>query len=348
MRNVGADGGRRAHRCEGALARGVPILALLALSGCVRGPQSTFAGAGTEASSVEGLFWWMLWGGVAIWIVVLGVGVYASRPRPAAHDEIVGKRMILWGGVVFPTVTLAILLGFGLALMPPFRGPAEGRAIAVSGERFWWRVAYDVEPGQTGVARGLPQGGIESANEIVLPVNTRTEILLGSPDVIHSFWVPAIAGKVDAIPGRVNRIVLEPTKTGVFNGVCAEFCGDAHAQMAFRVRVVTPEEYAAEVARQAAPAVLTGTRGQELFLANGCGACHSVRGTQAQGRVGPDLTHVGSRRTIAAGVLDNTPENIAQFVRATNHVKQGVEMPAYPMLGDDELNAIADWLGALQ
>ena len=154
---------------------------------------------------------------------------------------------------------------------------------------------------------------IPSANEIWIPVGERTEILLGSPDVIHSFWVPSLAGKMDAIPGRVNRLVLEPTKPGIYNGVCAEFCGDAHAQMGFRVVAVSAEDYAAYVAAQAEPAAVTEHPGLDLFLKNGCSACHTVRGTQANGSVGPDLTHVAGRRTLAAGLLPTTGENIAAF-----------------------------------
>lgn len=126
--------------------------------------------------------------------------------------------------------------------MPELRRAADGPTIAVSGERFWWRVAYAVE-GEPGVIRNLPRGGVPSANEIWIPLGKRTEILLSSPDVIHSFWVPPLAGKMDAIPGRVNRLVLEPTRPGVFNGACAEYCGTAHTYMALRLVVVSEEEF---------------------------------------------------------------------------------------------------------
>ncbi|MDY8109095.1 c-type cytochrome [Fulvimarina sp. 2208YS6-2-32] len=321
-------------------------LLLPALSACTS-PQSTFTGAGLEAAQVETLFWVMLVGAVVVWFVTVGLSVYATKVRPGRHSEKTGLRLIVWGGAVFPTVVLSALLVYGLKLMPEFRAGANGPTIAVSGERFWFRVAYAVE-GEPGVVKSLPPGGVESANEIWLPVGRRSELLLGSPDVIHSFWVPSIAGKMDMIPGRVNRLVVEPRKEGVYNGVCTEFCGDAHAEMGFRVVVVSQDAYDAYVSAQAEPARITSGPGYDTFMENGCDACHSVRGTAADGAIGPDLTHMGSRLTIAAGILENTPTNVAQFIRATDHVKQGVEMPAYGVLPEADIVAIAAWLEQLK
>jgi cytochrome c oxidase subunit 2 len=201
-------------------------LALPVLTSC-SSPQSAFNGAGTEADSVINLFYVMLAGSVAIWLFVVGLSFYAVRTTPAGDGARIGVRLIIWGDCVFPTVVLALLLFWGLGKMPDYRRPADGPTIAVSGERFWWRVAYDVQ-GDPGIVKSLPPGG-----------------------VIHSFWVPALAGKTDAIPGRVNRIVLEPIVEGVYFGVCAELCGDAHAQMGLRVVAVPEAEYAAHVAAQA-------------------------------------------------------------------------------------------------
>ncbi|WP_082490717.1 c-type cytochrome [Aureimonas sp. Leaf454] len=289
----------------------------------------------------------MLAGATAIWILVVGLSVFVTVVKPGRFSERAGVHLIVWGGCVFPTVVLGALLWYGLALMPGFRAPAdEGPRIAISGERFWWRVNYGVD-GTPGVAKSLPRGGTESANELWLPVGKRTEILLGSPDVIHSFWVPSIAGKTDTIPGRVNRIVLEPTREGVFNGVCAEFCGEAHAQMGFRVIVASQADFDARIAAEAAPAAVTSGPGYDAFMANGCAGCHTVRGTEAAGRVGPDLTHVAARATIGAGLLPMTTENLALFIHSTGHVKPGVEMPAFSALPKTELDAIAAWLGDL-
>ncbi len=319
---------------------------LLVLPAC-EGPQSAFDPAGVEAARVLSLFWIMLAGAVAIWTVVIGISYYATKASAEGHSEKTGLRLIIWGGCVFPTVVLVGLLFWGLEMMPELRRPGDGPTIAVSGERFWWRIAYGVEGGP-GVVRNLPQGGIPSANEIWIPVDQRTEILLSSPDVIHSFWVPPLAGKMDAIPGRVNRLILEPTELGVFNGACAEFCGTAHAQMEFRVVVVSGAEFEAYVQAQARPAKETNSPGLGLFMANGCAACHSVRGTPADGDVGPDLTHLASRRTIAAGLLPTTEENIAAFIASPDHLKPGVEMPAFGVLPDREIARVAEWLGSLE
>ncbi len=328
-------------------ARSIAPGFILALAAGCAGPQSTFEAAGREAAGVETLFWVMLAGAVVIWLLVIGLSVYATRANPAAHSEATGIRLIIWGGAVVPTIVLAALLVWGLAMMPDLRREADGPKIAVSGERFWWRIAYGVE-GEPGVAKSLPSGGVESANELWLPVGRRSEILLGSPDVIHSFWVPAIAGKTDAIPGRVNRLVLEPTREGVYNGVCAEFCGDAHAQMGFRVVVVSEADYARYVEAQGQPAAITEGEGAERFVDRGCGACHTVRGTPANGAVGPDLTHIASRQTVGAGLMETTEANIAAFIRSPAHLKPGAEMPAFAMLPEAEITAIANWLGALQ
>jgi len=289
----------------------------------------------------------MTGGAVLIWLFVMALSVYATVAHPGAHSERTGNRFILWGGVAFPVVVLTALLVFGLRLMPEFRAPADGPRIAVSGERFWWRVHYDA-PDTPGVAKALSGEGVPSANEVWLPVGRRSEILLGSPDVIHSFWVPNIAGKTDTIPGRVNRLVLEPTRIGTYNGICAEFCGTAHAQMGFRVRVVAQADYDAKVAAEAADALVLAHPGREAFERNGCGACHSVRGTPSAGLVGPDLTHLASRQTLGAGILPVTPDNIARFVALTEHEKPGVQMPSFAILPPDEIAAIAQWLGELR
>lgn len=321
-------------------------MASAALAGC-QGAQTAFDPAGVEAERVLTLFWVMLAGAATIWVVVIGLSYYAAKGKAAPYPERYGVRLIVWGGCFFPVVVLAGLLWWGLTIMPEMRRAVDGPTIAVSAERFWWRIAYAVK-GEPGVVRKLPRGGVPSANEIWIPLGKRTEILLSSPDVIHSFWVPSLAGKMDAVPGRVNRLVLEPTKPGVFNGVCAEYCGTGHASMGFRVIVVPEEEFKAFVVSQARPAAVTAGPGTRQFMRNGCAACHTVRGTPANGEVGPDLTHVASRRTIAAGVLPTSVENFAAFIRSTAHLKPGVEMPAFGMLPEKDITAIAEWLGALE
>ena len=178
------------------------------------------------------------------------------------------------------------------------------------------------------------------------------EFQLASPDVIHSFWIPSLGGKVDMIPGRVNRLSLHPTRTGVFRGVCAEYCGTAHALMAFRVVVLSKEDFALWLERQVAACPAPGeplaVRGQELFLSNGCGACHTIRGSAADGVVGPDLTHVGSRLSLGAGILPNEPDKFVRWIAHTRDEKPGVHMPPFRMLPAQDLQALAAYLNGLE
>jgi cytochrome c oxidase subunit 2 len=315
----------------------------LLLASC-HGPQSALDPAGRGAERIAAIFWWMAAGGVIIWLAVIALTIYAVRTPPEAHNRRRTNYLIIGGGAVVPTILLAVLLVYGLAPLPALLAPApEGSLkIAVSGEQWWWRVRY------------LPPGGepVELANEIRLPVGEPVEFSLESPDVIHSFWIPALGGKIDMIPGRVTRLALTPTKTGVFRGACAEYCGTAHALMSFPVVVQEKEEFDRWLARQARPAHPPAgplaARGQELFLANGCGACHTIRGTPADGVVGPDLTHVGSRLSVGAGTLPNNAGTLLRWIARTEHVKPGVHMPAFGMLPKDDLHALAHYLEGLQ
>jgi len=309
---------------------------LLALAGCA-GPQSALDPAGDGAERLAKLFWVMLIGSAVLWVAVIALAIYAAKVRPDRFGEAFGPALILWGGAVFPTVVVTALLVYGLWLMPDLRGRGDGLRIHVSGEQFWWRVRY----------RAANGAEAESANEIRLPVGQRVEFFLDAPDVIHSFWIPSLGGKLDMIPGRTNRLVLHPTKPGIYRGVCAEFCGASHALMAFSVVVTEVDEFNRWLADEARGAV-QGGRGAELFLANGCGACHAVRGTEANGRIGPDLTHIGSRRTIGAGILDNTADNLVRFIRETEAIKPNSRMPSYNMLSHQDAAAIASYLGSLK
>jgi cytochrome c oxidase subunit 2 len=315
------------------------------LAGC-DGPQSALDPAGRGAARIANLFWGMAAGAGIIWLAVIGLAIYAMRVRPESHSQSGAQFLIIGGGAVLPTVVLAGLLAYGLAMIPQLLVPASGSAlhIAVSGEQWWWRVRY-LTSGSTG-------GAVELANEIRLPVGARVEFHLESPDVIHSFWIPSLGGKIDMIPGRRNRLALEPTRTGVFRGTCAEYCGTSHALMSLYVVVLEPEDFAAWLAHQQEPAqppaVVLAERGQELFLANGCGACHTVRGTPAAGVVGPDLTHVGSRLSLGAGILPNDPEAFQRWIAHTDNVKPEVLMPAFGMLPPEDVQALAAYLDGLQ
>ncbi|WP_236614286.1 cytochrome c oxidase subunit II [Stutzerimonas azotifigens] len=314
----------------------------LSLAGC-EGRQSALAPAGAGAERIAELFWWMTVGSLLIWALVIGLALYVTRAHPEAHGVRSARWLIIGGGVVFPTTVLTALLIYGLMLIPELRATGDiDRRIEVAGEQWWWRVRYPQENGEA----------VELANEIRLPLGERILFRLSSPDVIHSFWIPSLAGKVDMIPGRITELVVEPTRTGTFRGACAEYCGASHALMNFQVVVMEPDAYRDWLAHQAtlarAPTAEQARRGQQAFLANGCGACHTVRGTPADGRLGPDLTHVGSRLGLGADALPNDREALIRWIGHTGEVKPDVRMPAFGMLPVDELAALAAYLSELE
>lgn len=304
------------------------------LAGC-NAEQSILHPAGEDAAAVSNLFWAMAIGGAIIWLIVMGTTIYAVLGKKRPKSEKFADRFILIGGVAFPTVTLAGLLVFGLALLPDWvREDAPDLRVHVAAEQYWWRIAYERPDGTR----------VDTANELRLPNGQTTEFVLNSTDVIHAFWIPALGGKIDIIPGRTNLWRLKPTETGVYRGVCAEFCGPSHALMAFPVVVQTPEEFAAWLDGEATPQ----TAGTELFLSTGCGACHAVRGTKANGRVGPDLTHFASRRSMAAGTMPITAENLSIWLLDPDHIKPDVRMPSYDSLPPAERDALVAYLLDLQ
>ena len=316
------------------------------LAGC-HGPQSALAPAGRAAEHIADLFWWMVAGAAVIWLVVVSIAIYVIRIRPEPQGQRLAPWFIIGGGAILPTITLAVLLTYGLAMIPDLLMPPPGEhlKIAVSGEQWWWRVRYLSPNGEAG-------GSVELANEIRLPAGAPVTFELESPDVIHAFWIPSLGGKIDMVPGRTNRLTLEPTQTGVFRGVCAEYCGTSHALMALDVVVLENHDYTAWLQRQREPAQVPvqpeALHGQEVFIANGCGACHTIRGTPADGVVGPDLTHVGSRMSLGAGTLPNDLESLVRWLAHTESVKPGVHMPAFGMLPPEDLKALAIYLDGLK
>jgi cytochrome c oxidase subunit II len=319
------------------------VWACAAAAGCA-GVQSSLAPAGREAGRIAALFWWMAGGALVVWLAVLALTIYCLRTRAETWTRRAGALLIVGGGVIFPTVMLTVLLVFGLAMLPPLvaRAPESALQIQVVGEQWWWRVRY------------LRAGGppIELANEVRLPVGERVQFQLESDNVLHSFWIPPLGGKMDMIPGRVTWLALEPTRTGVFRGVCAEYCGASHALMGFHVEVMEPAAFRRWLEGQAAPAAAPvsaqAARGEEVFFATGCSACHTVAGTPAAGIVGPDLTHVGSRATLAGAVLPNDAASLQQWIARTADIKPGVHMPRFGMLPRADLDALAAYLRGLQ
>jgi cytochrome c oxidase subunit II len=311
------------------------------VSGC-GGPQSALVTAGRDAALIADLFHVMALGTLVVWAAVVAIAVYTIRAGES-HSQRAANLLIIGGGVVAPTIVLGALIAYGMPLVPTVLSiPADGAlSIHVTGKQWWWRLQYTT-----------PAGLFETANELRLPVGKRVELQLTSPDVIHSFWVPSLAGKMDMIPGRLTKLAVEPTRTGIFRGACAEYCGASHALMAFSVIVMEPQPFREWLEAQSRPATaprsLLTARGEAAFIANGCTACHTIRGTPAAGRIGPDLTHVGSRRRIGADTLPNEPQALIRWIGQTDHIKPGVHMPAFRALGPQDLSALAAYLGSLQ
>ena len=299
---------------------------------------------GPGAARIASLWWILLAAGGAIFVLVMFLLAVAllrrSDDSTTMHTPAGGSRMILLGGVAMPVVVLSGILALTvntlLALSAP--APSDETVVEVIGHQFWWEVRY-------------PGHNVLTANEIHIPAGTPVRVRLASQDVIHSFWVPELHGKLDMIPGQTNTFWLQADRPGVFKGLCAEFCGDQHAKMTFLVIAQPDAEFAAWVAQQQQPATLPveplAQRGLAAFLHAGCVECHTVRGTPATGNLGPDLTHIGSRRTLGAGALANNPGNLGGWIAGPQHIKPGSLMPPTPLAGDD-LQALVTYLSALE
>ncbi|MCA0941755.1 cytochrome c oxidase subunit II [Salipiger pacificus] len=310
---------------------------LTLLAGC-SGRHNWLAAAGEEAQSVETLFWVVLAGAAVIWSLVIGAATYAHRAEAKPHREREARRFIIWGGLVLPVLVVCGLLVWGLLILRDITSDDGALTVRVDGERWWWRVIYDT-----------PEGPVTTANEIRLPLGERTLFKLTADDVIHSFWVPALGGKMDMIPGRETTLALTPRKLGNWGGLCAEFCGGAHALMRFDAVVMEPGAFVRWLEQEARPAqVAEADRGFAVFEEEGCGACHAIRGTEAQGPVGPDLTHLASRDKLGAGIYAMTPDNMARWITDTHEMKPDIDMPAYPGLQGERLDALVSFLMSLE
>jgi cytochrome c oxidase subunit II len=287
--------------------------------------QSILSAHGPAATAIAELAWVLFAGGAAILLAVLVLTAYAVSARPA---WLAREGFIMAAGIAFPVLALSLLLGYVYVMSGRMHAdPSPTVRIEVVAEQWWWRIRYP---------------GFETANEIRIPAGRPVELVLRSADVIHSFWVPSLAGKVDMIPGRDNRLRLIAQKAGEFRGQCAEFCGGPHAKMALHVIAQEAEQFETWIKNQ----LQEVQSGHALFLAR-CAVCHTVRGTGAAGTRGPDLTHVGSRRFIAAGTLPNTQGNLAAWIADSQHFKPGNLMPAMGLSGE-ELQSLAVYLAGLQ
>lgn len=315
----------------------------LLLAGC-SGVQTPLDPLGERAERIAELSWLLFIGGTAIFLLVMGL-LAVAIVAPAWLRRLLGsRRFVIGGGIVFPAVTLAALLvhtlGVSRALVLP--GSDAPLRIEVIARQYWWEVRYP----------DMGEGAV-TANEIRLPRGREVELHLSSADVIHSLWLPNLHGKMDMIPGRVNRQRLTAERTGVLRGQCTEFCGVQHSLMAFWAVVQEPEEFEAWLVRQRAPvpppADPLAARGMQVFGEAGCGACHAVRGTEWQARLGPDLSRVGSRLSLAAGALENHSGTLAGWIAGAQDIKPGNAMPAYGRaLEGGDLLAVAAWLEGLR
>jgi cytochrome c oxidase subunit 2 len=306
--------------------------------------QSVMVPSGPHAEALARLGWILFIGSAVIFVFVLALTAYALFANSRRAGWLAQHRVIIGLGIVFPVVTLSLLVVYSAVLSRQLVA-AEPPALRVEviGEQFWWRVRYVN-------AAGEPQ--LVTANEIRMPTGRPVEFVLKSQDVIHSFWIPSLAGKLDMIPGRTNVYRFAASKPGVYRGQCAEYCGWQHALMAFYVVATPPAEFDAWYAQQslpsAQPVLPMAARGRELFAQNGCGACHTVRGAPFNGKLGPDLTHIGSRLSLAAGTFPVNRGTLAGWVSSAQHLKPGNLMPSFGNLQGEELRAIAAYLESLK
>lgn len=321
------------------------------LAGC-SGWQSALDPKGPAADELARLIWLFTLLCAVVWLlvmIVLGIALLRrrqSRPEPLAIDAGADRRN-RW--IVSFAVAVTVFVLVGLTLLSFFAdrtlagiGMQAAVTIRVTGHQWWWEVRYeDPWPGRI----------VTSANEIHVPVGEPIQLILESTDVIHSLWVPNLAGKLDLIPGHENVLRFVAAEPGSYRGQCAEFCGAQHAHMAIVVVAEPRPAFEAWRDRQllpaAAPAPGEPTAGREVFLDRGCMMCHRIRGTSAGGTVGPDLTHLASRLTLAAGTLAMSRGNLAAWIADPHGIKPGVHMPVVGLAGD-ELNEVVAYLEGLQ
>lgn len=306
------------------------------------GAQSALAPRGPAAAEIAQISWVLFAGAAVVFLVVLALAAYAVVARRERAARLSERWLIVGGGIAFPAIVLSALLVWTFARAAPDALGGKALTIEVIGEQWWWRVHYLDADGRRDFA---------TANEIRIPAGRTIELRLASADVVHSFWVPALAGKLDMIPGRTNRMQLRADRSGEFRAQCAEYCGGPHALMALYVLAETPEAFEgwADAQRQGAAAPVDELRrhGRALLLAH-CAACHTVRGTSATGLRGPDLTHVGSRRSIGAGLLPANAGAFAAWISSSQHLKPGNLMPSFESFSGEDLRALAAYLESLR
>jgi cytochrome c oxidase subunit II len=328
----------------------LPAMVATALGGCRRtGIQHVLDPHGPAAADIHLIWMVFFWLSAVIFVIVVALLGYAMF-RPNRADETTAltargaRRFVIIAGVAVPAVILLALIVFSTVIGRRVVTPAPDgvMAIDVTGHQFWWEIRYrDTEPWRE----------FRTANEIHIPVGEPVLINLRSRDVIHSFWVPNLQGKIDMIPGRDNAIVIQADNAGVYRGQCAEFCGTQHALMGMLVIAQPRADFERWRERQlnpdSRPAGALAQLGHGVFMQAGCAACHAIRGTDAFGSAGPDLTNFGLRHTIGAATLPNRPGHLGGWIADPQGAKPGNLMPAMPLDGES-LNALIHYLLSLR
>ena len=324
------------------------IAAWLVATSC--SPQSTLWPSGEGADRIASLSWFLIAVAAIVFVAVLvtmfiAMGRNRNRPRDSVDLTTRDTKFVTIGGAVIPGLILAGVFVIGISIMGAFptRPPANQLRIHVTGHQWWWQVEYDYPD---------LQQRFTTANELHIPVGIPIQVLLTSDDVIHSFWVPRLQGKLDVIPGDTNDIRLLAKQAGTYRGQCAEFCGLQHAHMGIVVVADPPAQFAKWAGRQLAPAAAPHDSltllGQRVFMRGPCALCHTVRGTPAMGAVGPDLTHVGGRTTIGAGLLPTTLGSLEGWIANPQALKPGIQMPPNTQFTGLELRALATYVSSLK
>ena len=316
--------------------------AVATLSSCSLG-NGFLDSASSDADSVSTLAAWMFAVAVLVLLVTLGLLLVGIGLQSRGEREMSRKRaraLVLGGGVIAPLLAVAAISASSLIISSETEGRVgeQGQTIRVVGERWWWEFQYIDENGEV-IAT--------TANELHVPVGQQSQLQLISENVIHSFWAPNLQGKTDLVPGTVNTLSIRPDVAGIFRGQCAELCGLQHTMMGFLVVAQPTAEFDTWLARQSEPAQPVAREDADVFFEYGCAGCHTVRGMDAAGVQGPDLTHFASRRTIAAARLPNTRENLRRWITEGQSVKPGNLMPEFS-IPQDELSALLDFLRALE
>lgn len=324
--------------------------ATLPLAACA-GRQSALEPQGLQSEQILQTFFIFLIVAAVVWIAVvimLCVGML-RRKREAEQPLALQQSFERTSGrivLVLGLATLVVVLGLSIVSYAGqrtvFAKDEHALILKIIGHQWWWEVRYEDDS---------PDKRFVTANEIRIPIGQPVKVELETADVIHSFWVPSLTGKMDLITGQKNELQFTAKNAGVYRGQCAEFCGLQHAHMAFAVLALSPDEFGRwrdhENQSASSPADPLGKQGEQLFRARGCALCHTIRGTLAGGQLGPDLTHVGSRTTVAAGTLPMSSATLAAWIADPQHVKPGNNMPQMP-LQSDELIAIVHYLEQLK